>query len=47
MTRFIYRHPKERGGSPGQLDRRTFLGGSFALALGAVGGSSLPGRVRG
>lgn len=41
MTRFIYRHPKERPSAAVQLDRRAFLGGTFALALGAVAGSSL------
>jgi len=41
MTRFIDRHPKQRPSAASQVNRRSFLGGSFALALGAAGGSSL------
>jgi spermidine/putrescine transport system substrate-binding protein len=41
MTRFIDRHPKERPSAASQVNRRAFLGGSLALAVGAVGGSSL------
>ncbi len=41
MTRYTNRHPKERLSATSQVNRRSFLGGSLALALGATGGSSL------
>jgi spermidine/putrescine transport system substrate-binding protein len=41
MTRFIDRHPKERPSAASQVNRRSFLGGSLAAAVGVTAGSSL------
>ena len=40
MTRFIDRHPKERPSAALQVNRRSFLGGSLAAAVGVTAGSS-------